>query len=289
MPTAKAEHLQAKIKRLKQRHKWLLERKQQLHNSGEDQISLTDPDARAMPASAQVGVGYNAQIAVDAKHHLIAEQEIYNHVSDHGLLTVTASAAKEALDVEDITVLADGGYYQMDDLEACDKAGITTCVPSRKPRSYGNANQFDKANFTYDAKENVYICPAGEKLPRAVTGTRNNRPYVVYGRRSACSRCEIKSLCKPTKGHKRIHRYEAQDTLTRVKDRMAAWPKAMDVRREIVEHPFGSIKHWIGQRDFLTRRLPNVRAAFSLTALAYNMRRAINLVGVESLVNAAKA
>lgn len=138
-------------------------------------------------------------------------------------------------------------------------------------------------------ENNVYMCPSGEALPKAATGTHNGRPYVVYARRSACSKCTIKELCKPTKGHKRIHRYEGEDALERVKARMAAWPRAMAARQQIVEHPFGSIKHWMGHRDFLTRRLPNVRAEFSLTALAYNIRRAINILGVEALEKAARA
>ena len=185
--------------------------------------------------------------------------------------------------------MADGGYYQVDDLAACEDADITAYVPPKKPRTYKDGNRFGKSDFVYDPERNGYTCPGGSFLTPVATGTEKNKGFVIYAKRSACTACKIKSRCMSAKGYRRIMRYDKEDVLERAKERFEAWPKAMTVRQKTVEHPFGSIKHWMGHREFLTRRLPNVRAEFSLTALAYNIRRAINVVGVQELVKAAKA
>jgi transposase len=287
--TDKTQNVAAKIERLRKKQAKLRATQQQLKETGEDQISLTDPDARAMHPGSRIGVGYNAQIAVDAKHHLIAEQEVHNKVSDQGLLTETVIAAKEVLGVDEISVVADGGYYQVDDLAACEDANITPYVPAKKPKTYKDGDRFGKTDFIYDVKQDAYICPGGSHLTKVGRGTEKGKPYTVFAKRSACTACGIKSKCTAAKNYRRIHRYDNEAVLDRVKARMAAWPQAMALRQRTVEHPFGSIKHWMGHRDFLTRRLPNVRAEFSLTALAYNIRRAITLVGVEGLIKAAQA
>ena len=283
------QNLPEKIDRLRKRQGELRATEKDLHDSGEDQISLTDPDARAMHPGTRIGVGYNVQIAVDAKHHLIAEHEVYNHVSDQGLLAETAEAAQTLLGVDEITVVADGGYYQVDDLAACEAAKITPYVPPQKPKTYKDGERYGKADFTFDEEQNAYTCPGGSTLTPVSRGKDKGKPFTTYAKRAACTSCKIKSRCTAAKGYRRIHRYENEAVLERVKARLAAWPEAMELRRKTVEHPFGSIKHWMGHRDFLTRRLPNVRAEFSLTALAYNIRRAITLVGVSGLIEATRA
>ncbi len=282
-------NLTTKIERLRERQTKLRKVQSELDTSGEAQISLTDPDARAMHAGARIGVGYNAQIAVDAKHHLIAAQEVCNHVSDQGLLAETTKAAKDNLGLEAVTVVADGGYYQVDDLAACEADKITPYVPAQKPRIYKDGERFMKADFTYDKERDAYLCPNGSHLTRVSTGKDKGKRFTTYSRRAACSACQIRAKCTISKAPRRISRYDDEEVLERAKARLAAWPEAMALRREIVEHPFGSIKHWMGQKDFLTRRLPNVRAEFNLTALAYNIRRATTVIGIPALIEAVRA
>jgi len=284
-----ASLLAEKIEAMKTRRDRLRGYQKTLEETGETQISLTDPDARAMHSGTRVGVGYNAQIAVDAKSHLIVEQTVCNHVSDHGHLAQTAGAAKDALGVEEIRVLADGGYYQIDDLAACEDAGITPYVPAPKPRRYKDGERFGKANFIYDVEKDAYLCPNGSYLTRVARGEDNGKAYTQYAKRSACSACPIRAQCTATKSYRRIHRYDNEAVLVRAKARVAAWPEAMSIRRSTVELPFGSIKQWMGQGAFLMKRLDNVRGEFSLTALAYNIRRAITLVGIPALIEAARA
>jgi transposase len=287
-PPQHIEKLEERIASIRTNRAELERSRAALEASGEAQISLTDPDARAMQASSRIGVGYNAQIAVDAKHRLIAEAQVHNKVSDLGLLCVTAEAAKRTLGVEAIEVVADRGYYKIEDIQACEDAGISAYVakPIRGPGI--KAGYFAKDDFDYNAEADTFTCPGGETLsPRyreAVRGTE----AITYVNRAACRACDLRPRCTKAKFRK-VMRYEGEAVLDRMAERLADRPDVMALRKGAVEHPFGSIKHWMGHRHFLTRRLPSVRAEFSLTALAYNIRRAITLVGVRGLIRAAEA
>ena len=265
--------LQEKIASLRKRKETLKRHRQTLDDTGEAQLSLTDPDSRSMHPGTRVGVGYNVQIAVDTKHNLIAEQQVHSKVSDLGLLAETATATRENLAACEIDAVADRGYYKIEDIEDCEAAGITPYVP--------------KSEFQYDAATDTYRCPAGERLVplyRASVGKSRTGTYLVsYVNRAACRGCGLRERCAK-KTYRSLKRFENESTMERMADRLAARPEVMDHRRESVEHPFGSIKQWMGQGAFLTRRLGNVRGEFSLTALAYNMRRAINLVGIPALI-----
>ena len=279
--------LQEKIASMRERKAVLEGHRETLEASGEAQLSLTDPDARAMHSSTRVAVGYNAQIAVDAKHKLIAEQQVHNKVSDLGLLAETAAAARENLAVEDIDAVADGGYYKIEDIEACEAAGVTPFVP-KPDRSPARRNgHFPKSAFGYDPATDSYGCPGSHRLaPLYRTRVDKTRPetlIVNYANRTACKSCVLRARCTKN-AYRSIGRYENEAVLDRMAARLAAQPEMIDRRRETVEHPFGSIKQWMGQGAFLTKRLDNVRAEFSLTALAYNMRRAINIVGIPSMI-----
>lgn len=266
------------------RHKALLD---ELERTGEDQISLTDPDARAMANMTKVGVGYNTQLAVDVKHKLIAEQEVSNQVLDLGLLAPTAAAAMEALGVETIAAVADRGYFKIEDIEACEKAGITAYVPKPIRGSAAREGFFIKEKFRYDADKDVYVCPGGATLaPLYEAKVRDNRK-VDYCNRKACGGCALKPRCTAN-SYRRVSRLDNEAVMDGMAARLAAQPEVMDLRRETVEHPFGTIKQWMNQGAFLMRRLENVRGEFSLTALAYNIRRAITVVGVHGLIAAAR-
>ena len=284
--------LQEKIASMRKRKAVLERHRKTLEANGEAQLSLTDPDSRAMHSSTRVAVGYNAQIAVDAKHKLIAEQQVHNKVSDLGLLAETAAAARENLAVEEIEAVADGGYFKIEDIQACEAAGVTPFVP-KPDRSLARRNgHFPKSVFRYDPATDSYGCPGGHRLtPLYRTRVDKTRPetlIVNYANRAACKSCALRARC--TKNTYRcVPRYENEAVLDRMAARLAARPEMMDHRRECVEHPFGSIKQWMGQSAFLMKRLDNVRGEFSLTALAYNMRRAFNLVGTPALIAAVRA
>jgi transposase len=284
--TGTIDRLQEKIAAIRDRRARLEETGKALSESGEDQISLTDPDARAMHASSRVSVGYNVQIAVDAKHKLIAEQQVHNKVSDLGLLTETAGAARQTLGVEKINAVADRGYFKIEDIEACEAAGIVPYVPKPQRGSAAAKGFFTKDRFRYDASADAYTCPGGHMLrPRGRRPVRDGVHLIVYANAAACRTCPLKARC--TDGASRnITRYENEGVLERMADRLAARPEVLDKRRESVEHPFGSVKQWMGQGAFLMRRLENVRAEFSLTAIAYNVRRAITVVGIPALIAA---
>jgi transposase len=272
----------AAIQGKRDRHKALLN---ELDRTGEDQISLTDPDARAMARMTKVGVGYNVQLAVDTKHKLIAEQEVCNQVLDMGLLAPTVEAAMDTLDVERIEAVADRGYFKIEDIEDCEKAGITAYVPKPIRGSAVREGFFSKEEFRYDPDRDVFTCPGGQTLsPLYQSKSRDNVKF-DYCNRDACKACALRPRCTGN-AYRRVSRLENEAVLDRMATRLAACPEVLDRRRESVEHPFGTIKQWMNQGAFLMRRLENVRAEFSLTALAYNIRRAITLVGVPSLIAA---
>ncbi len=255
-----------------------------LERSGEDQISLTDPDSRAMAAYTKVGVGYNIQLAVDAKNKMIVEQAVSNQVVDMGLLTQTAEVAREILEVEQIDVVADKGYYKIEDIEACEKAGMTPYVPRPQRGPAVREGFFRKDEFRYDAERDAYICPAAQVLATRYESKLRDLKKFDYSNRAACLVCAIRSRC--TKDFRKVSRLENEAVLDRMAERLKARPEVINTRREIVEHPFGSIKQWMNQGAFLTRGLDKVRAEFSLTALVYNMRRAINILGAEEMMKA---
>ena len=257
----------------------------ELERTGEDQISLTDPDSRAMAAHTRVAVGYNVQVAVDAKHKLLVEQQVTNQVLDMGLLTETAAPAKEVLGVETIDAVADKGYFKIEDIEACENAGIVPYVPRPQRGPSVKAGLFRKDEFHYDPTNDSYVCPAGQRLYPYSSSLLRGLKKVNYVNKLACDDCAIRAQC--TRGQFRtVSRLENEVVLDRMQARLAQRPEILDRRRETVEHPFGSIKQWMNQGAFLMRGLEKVRGEFSLTALAYNLRRVLNIVELPQLMAA---
>ena len=282
---SRVKNLAEKIAAVRERRTRCQDMLAELERTGEDQISLTDPDSRAMAAHTHVAVGYNAQVAVDAKHKLIVEQAVTNQVLDMGLLTPTAEPAKHVLGVATIAVVADRGYFKIEDIEACEKAGMTPHVPKPQRGSAVREGFFRKDEFRYDADQDVFICPGKQQLSAYSSSALRELKKVNYTNKQACRDCAIRSRCT---GHqfRTVSRLENEAVLERMAARLKARPDILDRRRETVEHPFGSIKQWMNQGAFLMKGLENVRAEFSLTALAYNLRRAINLLGVTTMVAA---
>jgi transposase len=285
---ARVKNLAEKIAAVRERRTRCKEMLAELDRTGEDQISLTDPDSRAMAAHTHVAVGYNVQVAVDAKHKLIVEQQVTNQVVDMGLLKQTAEPAKEILGVETIDATADKGYFKIEDIEACEKAGIVPYVPRPQRGPSVAAGLFRKDEFTYDAVGDHYVCPAGQLLRPYTSSLLRDLKKTNYVNKLACNDCAKRARCTEGK-YRAVSRLENEAVLDRMAARLAKRPDILDRRRETVEHPFGTIKQWMNQGAFLMRGLEKVRAEFSLTALAYNLRRVLNIVGFADLMAAVTA
>ncbi len=255
----------------------------------DQQISLTDPDSRSMATSGRGSgvVGYNVQAAVDTEHHLIVAHEVINVGNDRAQLAEMSKKAKAVLDTEKLAVVADRGYFDSEEILACDRAGITVTLP--KPMtSYAKAQgRFGKQDFRYIADEDVYICPADERLTYRFTTKEHGRVLRRYWT-PACATCPIKERCTPGK-ERRLSRWEHEDVLEAVQRRLDENPQAMRQRRETVEHPFGTIKAWMGATHFLMKRLKNVRTEMALSVLAYNLTRVMNIIGIRPLMAAIRA
>ena len=241
-----------------------------------------------MAAHTHVAVGYNVQIAVDAKHKLIVEQQVTNQVGDMGLLAQTAEPAKEVLGVERIAVVADRGYFKIEDIEACEKVGIDPYVPRPQRGPSVRAGLFRKDEFRYDPTSDSFLCPAGQHLHPYSSSLLRGLKKINYRNSQACRDCAIRSHCTGNQ-FRSVSRLENEAVLDRMQARIAQRPDILDRRRETVEHPFGTIKQWMNQGAFLMRGLEKVRAEFSLTALAYNLRRVLNIVAFPDLIAALQA
>jgi transposase len=288
-PEIKITRLKDKVGKLKQEIERMKAIGTELAKAEETQISLTDPDARSMQGTGKPTgiVGYNVQCAVETKHHLIVAHEVTNAVNDRHQLSGMAQKAKEALGVETIEALADRGFYDSKELLACDQAGITVYVPKCLTSGAKADGRFGKQDFVYKADEDVYLCPAGERLtyrfPREEAGKILHRYWTL-----ACPNCPIKERCTPAR-ERRVSRWEHEAVLDAVQDRLDHNPDIMTVRRSTVEHAFGTLKFWMGQAHFLMKRLRNVRTEISLHVLSYNMKRAMNILTVPGLLQAMRA
>ena len=285
---ARVKNLAEKIAAIGARRTRCTQMLAELDKTGENQISLTDPDSRAMAAHTHVAVGYNIQVAVDAKHKLIVEQQVTNQVVDMGLLTQTAAPAKEVLGVEKIAVVADRGYFKIEDIEACEAAGIEPYVPRPQRGPSVKAGLFRKDEFSYDPASDSFLCPAGQQLQAYSSSFVRALRKISYANKQACRDCALRPFCTGS-SFRMVSRLENEAVLDRMQARLAQRPEILDRRRETVEHPFGTIKQWMNQGAFLMRGLEKVRAEFSLTALAYNLRRVLNIVGFTELMAALRA
>jgi transposase len=287
--TTKMDHLQDKIAILKREMERLEKLEVQRLEAPDQQISLTDPDARSMATSGRGSgiVGYNVQASVDTNHHLIVAHEVTNEGTDRAQLSPMAQETKAVLDVEKLDAVADRGYYKGEEILACQQAGITVTLP--KPQTSGSKadGRFGKQDFRYLAEEDVYLCPAGERLIWRFTTEEKGQVLHCYWS-SACENCAIKKLCTTGK-ERRIKRWEHEHVLEAVQRRLDEHPEMMRRRRETVEHPFGTIKAWMGATHFLMKSLKNVRTEMALHVLAYNLKRVMNIMGIAPLIAAMKA
>ena len=282
----KTQRLEDKIAQLKQEMARLTKLEVRMLQAPDQQISLTDPDARSMATSGRgTGmVGYNVQTAVDTKHHLIVAHEVTNVGHDRTQLANMAQQAKAAMATDELSVVADRGYFKGAEILACDEAGITTYLP--KPQTSGNLAKglFSKRDFIYIPEDDEYRCPAGERLIYRCSTVEKGQTIFRYWT-SACSSCALKSQCTTGK-HRRVSRWEHEAVVDALQARLDREPGRMRARRETVEHPFGTIKSWMGSTHFLTRGLQSVSTEMSLHVMAYNLKRMMNIFGVKPLIEA---
>lgn len=285
----KTAHLKEKLAKLKEEMGKLAAHEKLMKCSPDGQISLTDPDSRSMATSGRGSgvVGYNVQVAVDTENHLIVTHEVTNTGSDRSQLARVASAAKAVLQVGRLEAVADRGYYNGEEIIACDAAGITVTLPKPMTSGAKSEGRFGKQDFAYLPDEDVYRCPAGEKLAYRYSNIEKGQSLRRYWT-NVCSVCALKELCT-TGNERRITRFENEHVLEAVQERLDANPQAMRQRRETVEHPFGTIKARMGATHLQMRTLPKVATEMALAVLAYNLTRVISITGVKPLIAAMRA
>jgi hypothetical protein len=284
--TTKTTRLKEKIAKLREEVKRLHGLKTLMLATPDQQISLTDPDSRSMATSGRGSgvVGYNVQVAVDTEHHLIVTHEVTNVGSDRAQLAHMAKQTKATLEAANLDVVADRGYFSSEEILECDKAGITVTLP--KPTT-STSNRFGKQDFRYVAEDNVYICPAGERLGHSFTTQEHGLVLHRY-LTNVCRPCAIKHRCTTGK-ERRITRWEHEHILEVVQRRLDEHPEKMRQRQETVEHPFGTLKMRMGATHFLMKTLPRVASEMALHVLAYNLTRVMNIIGIQPLMTAIRA
>ena len=281
----KAARLQQKLAAMEVERNRCRELLSAMEQSPTGQISLNDPDARSLNKGSQRTVGYNAQIAVDAAHHLIVAEEVTQEPNDTQLLAPMAGAAKKALGVGHLKATADGGYYSHEQMRQCAEQGIETYVPRPATREAG-AGTYPLERFTYDAKEDHFVCPQNRTLTRHEDSRKGRNWYrVYYAGTAACRDCPVRGQC--TRGpYRKLTIPVEEPIIAAVQARLKQHPEVFAQRRNLVEHPFGTMKFWRGAHHFLTTGLERVRAEFTLSCLAYNFTRVLNLRGLRPLLAA---
>jgi transposase len=279
---ARVEHLEQKLAAL---HAYMAGLKlidEQLRASPDGQVSLSDPDARSMNTRGSGIVGYNVQAAVEAGHHLVVAHDVVMTGSDRAQLSPMASAAREATGASSVEVVAGRGYYSGQEVLACERAGIAAHVPKSITSNAVADGRFGKEDFVYEPSSDSYRCPAGETLIYRYTANEGGQAIRLYWT-SICGVCALKAHCTTGK-ERRVRRWEHEHVLDAMNERLARRPELMQVRRSVVEHVFGTLKHWMGATHFLTRGLANVRTEISLQVLAYNLKRVMKIAGIAPLM-----
>jgi transposase len=286
VPEERVEQLKEKIAKVRSQMKILDAIGEQLEASPDHQVSLTDPDARSMATSGRgTGmVGYNVQASVDAKSHIIVTHEVTNIGHDRTQLASMSQKTMEALESDSLTVLADRGYYKGAELLKCEDSSVKAILPKPLTSNSIAVGRFDKRDFIYDSATDEYLCPAGERATRRFSTVEDEMTLHKYWA-SACPNCAMRTACTTDK-YRRIGRWDREDVFDRVQQRLDQMPEAGRIRRQTVEHTFGTLIAWMGASHFLMKSMPNVKTEMSLHVLAYNMKRVMQIIGVRPLIRA---
>jgi transposase len=277
--------LEKKIAALQERQEWHKELLAELKAGEAKQISTTDEDSRRMTTTSGSVVGYNAQVAVDAKEKLIVAQDVTNEVSDLRQLSTVAVQAKENAQAQQLEVVADKGYFNSAEVSACVDKNITPYIAKAETSANAAMGLYGKRQFQYDPSKDVYVCPAGAELTYRFNTYELGRELRYY-RATHCRNCPLKSRCTRNKGNRTITREEGEEIMEAMAVRVTAQPEKMKLRKQLAEHPFGTIKRWFGYTHFLLKGLEKVRCEWSLITLAYNLKRVLNLVTLPNLLAA---
>lgn len=282
-------HIKQKVQAIKTQMRRLKKIGKQLTQSPDGQLSLTDPDARCMATRGRQSpiVAYNVQTAVDTRHHLIVAHEVTNVGNDRSALSSMAGKARDAMGVKRLTAIADRGYFSGEQIRLCEQQGITSFVPKSMTSGNRAKGLFDKRDFEYIKKNNEFRCPAGERAIHRFTTIEKGQTIHKYWA-SACPRCALKPRCT-TGEYRRVHRWEHEAVIDRMQQRLDQHPEISKIRRQTAEHPFGTLKAWMGATHFLTRTFPRVSTEMSLHVLAYNLKRVMSIMGVRPLMRAITA
>lgn len=277
--------LEEKIQALRDRQDWHAELLAQLQDEPDDkQVSVTDPDARRMPGQSSI-VGYNTQTAVDAKHKLIAADDVTNDVTDYRQLADMALEVKANLQLQQAEVVADSGYYNASEVSRCVEARMTPFIPKADTSANTAQGLYGKSRFHYDENKDVYVCPAGAQLTYRFSTHELGRD-IRYYRASGCKTCALRKQCTRNRGNRTITREENEHLMEAMAERMKIQPGKFKLRKQLAEHPFGTIKRWFGYTYFLLKGLEKVRAEWGLITLVYNIKRVLNLVSFQKLMAA---
>jgi transposase len=282
-----AKELKEKIQQLEKRKSEYEELQKTLEATGETQVSLTDPDSRMMMGNQKFDVSYNVQATVDAKNNLVLDFEVTNEGNDKNQLDKMASRAKEILEVESLEVLADKGYYNPEEIRKCSQNNTIPLIPEPKPKQFKEGNvpepKFYENQFKYNAGLDVYTCPEGRELAYSGESIKNNKNMREY-KSNSCSTCEFKSKCTSNKNVRVIFRWEHERVLEDMRERVKNNPDIIRKRNCMSEHPFGTMKRGFNQGYFLLKGLVKVGGEMGLTMLAYNIRRVVNILGINKLM-----
>lgn len=282
-----AKELKEKIQQLEERKKEYEGLQKTLETTGETQVSLTDPDSRMMMGNQKFDVSYNVQTTIDAKNNLVLDYEVTNEGNDKNQLNEMATRAKDILEVESLEVLTDKGYYNPEEIRKCSENNIIPIIPEPKPKQFKEGNvpepKFYDNQFKYDAVKDVYTCPGGRELAYSGDSIKNKKNMREY-KSNSCNTCEFKSKCTSNKNGRVIFRWEHEKVLEDMRERVKNNPDSVKKRNCMSEHPFGTIKRGFNHGYFLTKGLVKVGGEMGLTMLAYNIRRVINILGMNKLM-----
>lgn len=281
-----ADELKEKIEQIKTKQQRIESKLEQMKALGQKQLSATDPESRSIKAAKGYVVGYNVQGAVDSKHHLLVSTEVINEGNDLGQLAPMAKAAREELGLSKAEVAADGGYFTREDVKQCEQMAMCAYVPEPNKSSSERAGLFGRKDFIYQPQSDSYICPAGHELGKRRQMQREDGLVFDYDNPGACEQCPLKARCTKAP-HRTVSRWEHQEYVERMLARMAAQPEKLIKRKALIEHCWGTLK-WLLANGFLLRGLKKVRAEVNLAHFAYNLKRALKVLGLEKLMEALK-
>lgn len=274
--------LAAKLEALVERQRDAKALQKRMMESGAGQVSEVDADARLLKKNSRAVGGYNCQIAVDDRHKLIVAEDVVQDGNDSNQLDPMMTKAREAIGSERLVGLADSGYFNGTHLNSCEVKGMEAYVPIPDHAvRQGRDGRFGSGDFRYDAQDDTYVCPAGERLAKVGSAIDQGKLHFIYRATAAvCRNCSLSGRCLPKlNSARRIQRWEHEDVVDRHRRKMSAAAPLMRGRSALVEHPFGTLRRWAEMEHFLMRGLGKCRGEFSLMTLGYNFKRVMNLLG----------